>query len=101
MKPHTTLPRTLGSLRLRPGLLGSQRMGRSVRHLYELVDAQKTKGRTVVEVCVQLGVSRSGYYGWATHKPSRREREDAELADRIEVIHRESLGEYGAPRIHA
>jgi transposase InsO family protein len=52
-------------------------------------------------MCKVLKVSRSGYYAWRERQPSRREREDRELAHRIHTIHRESRETYGSPRIHA
>jgi putative transposase len=48
-----------------------------------------------------LEVSRSGFYAWAGRRPSRRAREDSELGQRIQNIHEQSRGTYGAPRIHA
>lgn len=48
-----------------------------------------------------LEVSRSGFYAWTVRRPSRRAREDGELARRIREIHAHSRGTYGAPRIHA
>ena len=48
-----------------------------------------------------LEVSRSGFYAWTARRPSRRAREDVELAQRIQSIHEQSRGTYGAPRIHA
>ena len=52
-------------------------------------------------MCRVLGVSASGYYAWLRRGPSPRARRDAELAARIEAIHRDSRGTRGAPRIHA
>jgi len=52
-------------------------------------------------MCKVLGVSRSGYYAWLGRGPSWRARRDAKLLTRIETIHRESRGTYGAPRVHA
>src|SRR5262245_35769617 len=52
-------------------------------------------------MCRVLKVSRSGYYAWRERQPSLREREDRELARRIQAIHRESRETYGSPRIHA
>jgi len=55
----------------------------------------------VAVLCRVLEVSRSGFYAWDRRTPSRRRCEDAALAHRIEVVHRDSHGTYGAPRIHA
>ena len=55
----------------------------------------------VSTMCRVLGVSASGYYAWRRRGPSRRARRDAELAERIGAIHRDSRGTYGSPRIHA
>ena len=52
-------------------------------------------------MCRVLGFSASGYYAWLRRGPSPRSRRDAELAARIEAIHRDSRGTRGAPRIHA
>jgi putative transposase len=51
--------------------------------------------------CRLLGVSRSGYYEWAANRPSARARRDVELIERIRAIHKDNLGVYGSPRIHA
>ena len=48
-----------------------------------------------------LQVSRSGFYAWTGRGASRRSREDEELGRRIKLIHKQSRGTYGAPRIHA
>lgn len=48
-----------------------------------------------------LGVSTSGYYAWRKHTPSKRQRDDAMLTQKIRAIHRRSRGTYGAPRVHA
>ena len=50
-------------------------------------------------LCELLGVSRSGYYRWQQPQPTRRQREDADLAAQIARFHRQSRGNYGAPRI--
>ena len=51
--------------------------------------------------CAVLGVSRSAYYQWSTQAPARRRQQDAALGERIEGIHRESRGTYGAPRVQS
>ena len=55
----------------------------------------------VSTMCRVLGVSAGGYYAWLRRGPSARALRDAELAERIESIHRDSRGTYGSPRIHA
>jgi putative transposase len=56
---------------------------------------------TVGRMSRVLGVSKSGFYAWAGREPSARSRQDAELAQRIQYIHEQSRGTYGAPRVHA
>ncbi len=48
-----------------------------------------------------LGVSTSGYYAWLKRPRSAREKSDAALVERMQVIHKRSRGTYGAPRIQA
>ena len=55
---------------------------------------------SVRAMCRVLGVSTSGYYAWVARGVSTRRRADEKLAERIEVIHAESRGTYGSPRIH-
>jgi transposase InsO family protein len=50
-------------------------------------------------LCALLGVSRSGYYQWQAARPSQRQRTDATLKAEIARCHRQSRGNYGAPRI--
>ena len=52
-------------------------------------------------MCRVLGVSKSGYYGWRVRPPSKRERIDATLTERIREIHQRSRRTYGYPRVHA
>jgi putative transposase len=55
-----------------------------------------------VEVmCEVLGVSRSGYYAWASRAESARAATDRELAAEIRTAHAASRGRYGSPRVHA
>ena len=51
-------------------------------------------------MCKLLRVSRSGFYAWLKHEASAREKADAELLEKIERVHAESRGIYGAPRVH-
>jgi putative transposase len=65
----------------------------------ELVPA----GFAVAMCCRVLGVSTAGFYEWRARQadPAQRVREDAELVELIGVIHRQSRGTYGSPRVHA
>jgi len=51
--------------------------------------------------CRVLGVSPSGYYAWRDRPPSARACSNAVLKERIRVIHADSRGTYGVPRIYA
>ena len=48
-----------------------------------------------------LGLSRSGFYAWASREPSSRQLQDDQLLDAIRQEHLDSRGIYGAPRIRA
>jgi putative transposase len=48
-----------------------------------------------------MRVSASGYYAWRVRPESKRARSDRELTRLIRLIHAESDGTYGSPRIHA
>jgi hypothetical protein len=55
-------------------------------------------------MCELLKVAKSSYYAyvWSINKdPSRRERENAIMLEKIEVLFHQSKGLYGSPRIHA
>ena len=68
--------------------------------VYRMISAEKAS--TPVSVaCELLGVSRSGYYEWATRAPSDRALTDAWLLERIREIHAANRKVYGAPRVHA
>lgn len=54
----------------------------------------------VTVMCEVLEVSRSGFYDWRGRGPSPRAQEDFELGELIELIHDDSGGTYGSPRIH-
>ncbi|GGP39131.1 IS3 family transposase [Saccharothrix coeruleofusca] len=57
----------------------------------------------VKRLCQVIGVARSSYYHWKATASDRAARaaDDARLAARIRVIHHESAGTYGVPRITA
>ena len=52
-------------------------------------------------MCAALGVSRSGYYAWASRDESARAAADRALAAEIRAAHAASRGRYGSPRVHA
>ena len=66
---------------------------------YRFVAAEKQAAQPVTPACDALEVSRSAYYQWSKQKPSVRAWEDAALSERIAVIHAESRGAYGSPRV--
>ena len=69
---------------------------------YRCVDAQKAAGFPVAAACQAAGVTRSRYYAWVAARatgPSERHREEARLVAEIRVIHTDSGGTYGAPRV--
>jgi transposase InsO family protein len=78
---------------LRPG-------DRSPVSCYRLIDAEKAHHQ-VSRLARVLGVSRAGYYAWASRPPSQRTLTDAYLAQQVRTIHARSRGTYGAPRVHA
>ena len=69
-------------------------------NVYPFIAAEKAAAHHVATACALLEVSPSAYYQWSQHRPSGRERADRVLGDRIERIHRESRGTYGAPRVY-
>jgi transposase InsO family protein len=52
-------------------------------------------------MCETLGVSRSGYYAWASRAERARGAADRALAAEIQTAHAASRGRYGSPRAHA
>jgi transposase InsO family protein len=69
-------------------------------NIYPFIEAEKACRRNVTRACELLKVSRAAFYQHLAG-PSRRDRADAELAEKITQIHGESRGRYGAPRVHA
>jgi putative transposase len=67
---------------------------------YRFIAAEKLAARSVSPACAALAVSPSAYYQWSRQKPSQRTQANAALSDRIVMIHQESRGTYGSPRIH-
>jgi putative transposase len=64
------------------------------------IEAEKAGGHSVSRACELLEVSRSAFYADRNGPPARRRVQDAELTERIEAIHADSAGRYGAPSIH-
>jgi transposase InsO family protein len=66
-----------------------------------VADHQRRHG--VKRLCQVIGIARSSYYHWRATAPDRATRAaaDARLAARIRVVHRDSAGTYGVPRITA
>ncbi len=50
-------------------------------------------------MCRVFGVSRSGYYDWAQHKPSDRKQSDERLKLEIKVAHIRTRETYGTRRL--
>lgn len=53
----------------------------------------------VAALCRVLEVTRQGYYAYAKRSPSRRQRDDEALRERVRTIHKESDESYGSPRV--
>lgn len=66
----------------------------------EFIDAQKAC-YPIVKMCAWLGVSRSGFYEWATRPESATGRRRADLCLLIEKAFEDSDGTYGHRRVHA
>jgi transposase InsO family protein len=68
--------------------------------VYPFIEAEKAEGANVAKACALMEVSRSAFYDWHAHRPSRRQVADDELAERITAIFDASRGTYGWPRVH-
>jgi putative transposase len=64
------------------------------------IEAEEVTGHSVIRCCELFEVSKSAYYERKKNVPSARDIDDAELTAKIEVIHKESDGTYGSPRMH-
>ena len=51
-------------------------------------------------MCRLYEVTRAGYYAWRVRGCSARAHENARLAERIRVVHGQSRGTYGSPRVY-
>jgi putative transposase len=63
--------------------------------------AEEAAQFSVSLLCRVMGVTRQGFYAWRSRPPSARAIADEALAAQIAQIHDQTLGIYGAPRIHA
>jgi HTH-like domain len=69
--------------------------------VYPFIEAEKAESHKVAKACELMEVSRSAFYEWQRHRPSRRKVDDEKLGGRIAEIHKKSRGTYGCPRVHA
>jgi transposase InsO family protein len=69
-------------------------------NVYPFIEAEKRCRRNVKRACELLKVSRAAFYAWLSG-PSGRDQDDADLTAKIQSVHEESRGRYGAPRVHA
>jgi transposase InsO family protein len=51
-------------------------------------------------LCRALAVSPSGYYAWRSRGPSTRAQRDLGIQHALRVVHAETRGRYGSPRLH-
>jgi len=65
---------------------------------FSFIHAEKAV-HSVSALCRILGVTRQGYYAWASREPSARLASDAELQGSVERVFKESRGTYGSPRV--
>ena len=66
--------------------------------VYPFIEAEQAGGN-VAKACALMKVSRSAYYEWHQHRPSRRQLADAQLGERIQKVFDDSRGTYGWPRV--
>ncbi|NRQ37515.1 IS3 family transposase [Nonomuraea sp. NN258] len=69
--------------------------------VHPFIEAEKQGGHSVKRACELLGVSRAAFYARRSAVPGPRAMRDAELSERIALVHAGSRGSYGAPRVHA
>jgi transposase InsO family protein len=68
---------------------------------YPFIEAEKVERRNVAKACELMEVSRSAFYDWHQHQPTRRALDDEALGERIAEIHTAMRGVYGWPRVYA
>jgi transposase InsO family protein len=68
--------------------------------MFPFIEAEEAGHGNVAMVCRLFEVSRSAFYEYRHHNPSKHQTKDQELTDRIRSIHTQSKGTYGWPRVH-
>lgn len=68
--------------------------------VFPFIEAEKVEDGNVAMACRLLEVSRSAYYEWSRHAPSRRQLDDEALGERVQAVYDRSRGTYGWPRVH-
>ena len=66
---------------------------------FRFIDAEKAIF-PVRALCRALAVSPSGYYAWCSRGPSTRAQQDLGVQHALRVVHAETRGRYGSPRLH-
>jgi len=66
-----------------------------------IADWAASKSYPVAFMCVQLGVSRSGYYAWRRSSPSTRSKEAVTLIVVMKRLHAQARGNPGVRRMRA
>src|SRR5450759_3172987 len=66
-----------------------------------IADWADSSSYPVAFMCVELGVSRSGYYAWRTAAPPQRSQDDTTLIAIMKKLHAEARGNPGVRRLHA
>lgn len=64
------------------------------------IEAEQADGHSVKRCCELFEVSRAAYYERRYGEPCARDVSDVELTKQIRVVHDESKGTYGSPRVH-
>ncbi|GAB1639678.1 IS3 family transposase [Krasilnikovia sp. MM14-A1259] len=70
-------------------------------NVYPFIEAEQAGKHNVKRACELMQVSRSAYYQHTSDQQSDRDRVDQVLVEKITVVHAQSRGTYGAPRVHA
>jgi putative transposase len=68
--------------------------------VHPFIEAEKAAGHGVQRACRLLEVSRAAFYQRLAGVPSQRAVAGAAITAKISVIHGESRGTYGSPRVH-